>query len=76
MLLSDETKGGREMTERSLSMISLISLIVILFAGLFILATWTLCLELPVIVVRVLGFALLISIPVFVFANVKQVTKA
>lgn len=64
------------MTERSLSMISLISLIVILFAGLFILATWTLCLELPAIVVRVLGFALLISIPVFVFANVKQVTKA
>ena len=79
IILIDETdfrKGGREMAEKRLTVLSSISLVVILFAGLLFLVSWLLCLALPEIVVRILGIALLISIPVFVFINVRQIQKA
>lgn len=63
------------MNERSLNFIWAVSLIVIVFTVLLLIVTSVLCLELPEIVVRVLGFATIISLPVFVFSNIKRTQK-
>ena len=63
------------MNEKRINFLSTVSLIVITFTALFLLTSRILHLELPEIVVRVLGFAMLISIPVFVFTNVKKIQK-
>ena len=68
-------KAGGEMNERSLNILWAVSLIVIVFTALLLLVTKVLCLELPDLIVRVLGFGTIIALPVFVFSNIKRIQK-
>ena len=73
--MKNKRKAGREMNERSLNILWAVSLIVIVFTALLLLVTRVLCLDLPDFIVRVLGFAIIIALPVFVFSSIKSAQK-
>ena len=73
--MKNKRKAGGEMNERSLNILWAVSLIVIVFTALLLLVTKVLCLELPDLIVRVLGFGTIIALPVFVFSNIKRIQK-
>ena len=60
------------MSEKGFNLLSSVSLIVILFTTLFLIASKILFLELPDIVANAIGVAMIISVPVFVFTNVRK----
>lgn len=60
------------MSEKGFNLLSSVSLIVILFTTLFLIASKILFLELPDIVANAIGIAMIISVPVFVFTNVRK----
>ena len=71
----NKRKAGGEMNEKSLNFLWAVSLIVIVFTALLLLVTRMLCIDLPELIVRVLGFATIIALPVFVFSNIKRIQK-